>query len=330
VKRALVSGITGQDGSYLAELLLKKDYLVYGLARHSASPNYWRLKEIEDQITIIEADLLDLPSLVWAVKVSAPDEIYNLASQSFVPASWEQPVFTQSATALGPLNMLEAIRTVDPEIKFYQASSSEMFGMAKECPQNEETPLSPRSIYASSKTFAHNVTTNYREHYGLFASQGILFNHESPRRGIEFVTRKITDGVARIVEGLSENLALGNLDPLRDWGYAGDYVEAMWSILQQDKPGEWVIGTGETHSVEDFVRLAFECVGLDWHDYVVQDARYMRPFSDIPRLQADPRKAYKDFGWYPQTRFEDLVRMMVNADIKRLHDNTSIHANAAH
>jgi GDPmannose 4,6-dehydratase len=226
--------------------------------------------------------------------------------------------------------MLEAIRTVDPEIKFYQASSSEMFGMAKECPQNEETPLSPRSIYASSKTFAHNVTTNYREHYGLFASQGILFNHESPRRGIEFVTRKITDGVARIVEGLSENLALGNLDPLRDWGYAGDYVEAMWSILQQDKPGEWVIGTGETHSVEDFVRLAFECVGLDWHDYVVQDARYMRPFSDIPRLQADPRKAYKDFGWYPQTRFEDLVRMMVNADIKRLHDNTSIHANAVH
>jgi GDPmannose 4,6-dehydratase len=330
VKRALITGITGQDGSYLAELLLKKDYLVYGLARHSASPNYWRLKEIEDQITIIEADLLDLPSLVWAVKVSAPDEIYNLASQSFVPASWEQPVFTQSATALGPLNMLEAIRTVDPEIKFYQASSSEMFGMAKECPQNEETPLSPRSIYASSKTFAHNVTTNYREHYGLFASQGILFNHESPRRGIEFVTRKITDGVARIVEGLSENLALGNLDPLRDWGYAGDYVEAMWSILQQDKPGEWVIGTGETHSVEDFVRLAFECVGLDWHDYVVQDARYMRPFSDIPRLQADPRKAYKDFGWYPQTRFEDLVRMMVNADIKRLHDNTSIHANAAH
>ena len=319
MKRALISGITGQDGSYLAEFLLKKGYIVYGLARHSASPNYWRLKNIEHQITILEADLLDLPSLIQAVKVAAPDEIYNLASQSFVPASWEQPVFTQSATALGPLNMLEAIRTIDPEIRFYQASSSEMFGMAKECPQNEETPLSPRSIYASSKAFAHNVTTNYRERYGIFASQGILFNHESPRRGIEFVTRKITDGVARIVEGLSENLALGNLDPLRDWGYAGDYVEAMWHILQQPEPGEWVIGTGETHSVEEFVEAAFECVGLDWRDYVVQDPRYMRPYTEITPLKADPSKAYKDFGWYPQTQFEDLVRMMVNADLERLH-----------
>lgn len=323
MKRALITGITGQDGSYLAELLLEKQYLVYGLVRHSASPNLWRIEHILDKITLLGGDLLDLPSLIEAVKTAAPDEVYNLASQSFVPASWEQPVFTQSATALGPLNMLEAIRQVDPNIRFYQASSSEMFGMAKECPQNELTPLSPRSIYASAKTFAHHVTINYREHYGLFASAGILFNHESPRRGLEFVTRKITDGVARIALGLSDHIALGNLEPLRDWGYAKDYVYAMWQILQHDEPGVWVIGTGKTYSVQQFLESAFGCVDLDWQDYVRQDPRYMRPYTEITPLCADPRKAERDFGWVPTTTLEEMVEKMVNADMER-------HANARH
>ena len=321
MKRALITGMTGQDGSYLAEFLLEKDYLVYGMVRHSASPNYWRIEHLLDKIKLIKADLLDMPSLINAVRVAAPDEVYNLASQSFVPASWEQPVFTQSATALGPLNLLEAIRVVDPEIKFYQASSSEMFGMAKECPQNEQTPLNPRSIYATSKTFAHNITINYREHYGLFTAAGILFNHESPRRGLEFVTRKVTDGVARIKLGLRDTLALGNLEPHRDWGYAKDYVEAMWLMLQHDEPGEWVVGTGKTHSIAELVHTAFCCVDLDWREYVTQDPKFMRPYTEITPLLADTSKAKRELGWEPKTTFVELVEMMVEADLARLCPN---------
>lgn len=315
-KKALITGITGQDGSYLAELLLQKDYQVYGLVRRTSTPNYWRIEHLLDKIELISGDLTDQNSLNFAVKKSQPDEVYNLAAQSFVKASFDQPELTGDATALGVTRMLEAIRIVKPEARFYQASSSEMFGKVKQTPQSEKTPFHPRSPYGVAKVYGHWITINYREAYNMFAVSGILFNHESPRRGVEFVTRKISRAAARIKLGKQKKLALGNLEASRDWGYAKDYVEAMWLMLQQDQPEDFVIGTEKTHSVKDFVKAAFKAVGLEnWQDYVRQDKRFYRP-AEVDLLIADASKAKKILNWQPETSFDDLVKIMVEADLK--------------
>ncbi len=319
-KTALITGVTGQDGSYLAEFLLKKGYRVYGLERRSSNKNHVNVKDFLSKITLLSGDLLDEASLVHAIKQAKPDEIYNLASQSFVGESWRQPVFTGEVTGLGVTRMLEAIRQVNPKIKFYQASSSEMFGAVNVVPQNERTAFYPRSPYGVAKLYAHWITVNYRESYGLFAASGILFNHESPRRGLEFVTRKITDGVARINIGLDKELRLGNLDTARDWGFAGDYVEAMWLMLQQKIPEDYVIGTGQTHTVKEFMQEAFNYVGLDWKKHVKIDKQFLRP-AEVYHLEADASLARKKLGWTPKVDFKDLVKMMVDADVKRYSDS---------
>jgi len=315
-KRALITGITGQDGSYLAEFLLKKNYQVFGLTRRTSTSNYDRIKEIIDEITLISGDLLDEHSLTNAIKESQPGEVYNLASQSFVPASWSQPVLTGEFTALGVTRMLEAIRLAKPDARFYQASSSEMFGRVQETPQKETTPFYPRSPYGVAKVYGHWITVNYRESYQLFAVSGILFNHESPRRGLEFVTRKITHAVARIKLGRQKKLKLGNMAAKRDWGFAPDYVEAMWLMLQQEKPEDFVIGTGHTWSVEDFARIAFSVIGLNWRDYVEIDQSLIRP-AEVDLLRADPAKAKRLLNWEPKTSFEAMVKIMVEADLKK-------------
>lgn len=313
-RKAFITGITGQDGSYLSELLLGKGYEVFGLVRRASTTNTTRIDHILDRIELIQGDMTDQGSLVHAIKQCEPDEVYNLAAQSFVGSSWSQPLFTGDVTALGTARLLEAVRLAKPDARFYQASSSEMFGKALETPQAETTPFYPRSPYAVAKVYGHWITVNYRESYGMFASSGILFNHESPRRGIEFVTRKITDGVARIHYGLQKELKLGNLDSKRDWGFAGDYVEAMWLMLQHAVPDSYVVATGETHSVREFCETAFEEVGLDWEKYVTTDPRFMRP-AEVNLLLGDASKARKKLGWKPKTPFKDLVRMMVRSDV---------------
>lgn len=313
---ALITGITGQDGSYLAELLLSKGYRVVGVARRSSTTRYERLAHILDRIELVSADLLDQHSLVDAVSAARPDEVYNLAAQSFVQTSWTQPVLTGEFTALGVTRMLEAVRKAAPEARFYQASSSEMFGKVVETPQRESTPFYPRSPYGVAKVYGHWITVNYRESYGMYACSGILFNHESPRRGLEFVTRKVTDAAARIKLGLQTELRLGNLEARRDWGFAGDYVDAMWRMLQQEKPEDFVIGTGETRSVRDLCEAAFSAVGLDWQDYVVQDPAFFRP-AEVDLLVADPGHAAQALGWRPTVSFQQLVEMMVEADLAR-------------
>jgi GDPmannose 4,6-dehydratase len=315
-KRALITGITGQDGSYLAEWLLEKGYEVVGVVRRSSSPNLWRIEHLLNRIELKPADLLDQLSIYRLLGEVRPTEFYNLAAMSFVPASWEQPLLTGEYNAQGVTRALEAIRQVDPKIKFYQASSSEMYGKVREVPQSESTPFYPRSPYGVSKVFGHYITVNYRESYNLFACSGILFNHESPRRGLEFVTRKVTDGVARIKLGLSDSLPMGNLDAQRDWGFAGDYVRAMWLMLQQDEPDDYVIATGVTHTVKRLVEVAFAHAGLDWQQYVKIDQRFIRP-AEVDLLIGDPAKAKKTLGWEPTVDFEALVRMMVDTDIER-------------
>jgi len=319
-KRALITGITGQDGSYLAEFLLSKGYEVYGLIRRSSVDRFERISHLLDKITLIQGDLLDQYSLIEAVKQSNPDEVYNLAAQSFVPTSWNQPVLTGEFTALGVTRLLEAIRQVNQKIKFYQASSSEMIGASGEFPQSEKTLFHPRSPYGVAKVYAYWITVNYRESYGMFNSNGILFNHESPRRGMEFVTRKVSDGVARIKLGLARELKLGNLDAKRDWGFAGDYVEAMWMMLQQDKPDDFVVGTGEAHSVRELCEVAFSHAGLDWNDFVKVDKAFLRP-AEVDYLIADASKARKILGWKPRVNFKQLVAMMVDADLARMKAN---------
>jgi GDPmannose 4,6-dehydratase len=316
---ALITGITGQDGSYLAEFLLDEGYEVIGMVRRTSTVSFARIHHIQDRITLVSGDLLDQGSLIGILREHRPDEIYNLAAQSFVPISWEQPVFTGEVTALGVTRMLEAIRTVNPHVRFYQASSSEMFGKVREVPQRESTPFYPRSPYGVAKVYGHWITVNYRESYDLFTVSGILFNHESPRRGLEFVTRKVTYGVAKIKLGLAGELRLGNLESRRDWGYAGDYVRAMWLMLQQDKPDDYVVGTGETHPVRELCEVAFGYVGLDWQDYVVQDPRFIRP-AEIDLLVADPTKARGVLGWEPHVSFGELVQMMVDSDLKLLRE----------
>ena len=312
--RALITGITGQDGSYLAEFLLAKGYEVIGMVRRSSTVNFTRIHHIQDQITLASGDLLDQGSLIAILQKYRPQEVYNLAAQSFVPTSWEQPVFTGGVTALGVTRVLEAIRTVDRSIRFYQASSSEMFGKVREVPQNKDTPFYPRSPYGVAKVYGHWITVNYRESYGLFAVSGILFNHESPRRGMEFVTRKVTHAVARIRLGLANELGLGNLGSRRDWGYAGDYARAMWLMLQQEHPHDYVVGTGETHAVRELCEVAFGRVGLDWQDYVVQDPRFVRP-AEVDLLVADPSEARRTLGWQPTVLFGELIEMMVDSDL---------------
>jgi GDPmannose 4,6-dehydratase len=316
-KRALITGITGQDGSYLAELLLDKGYEVHGMVRRSSTETFQRLEQIRDDITLHTGDLLDQRSLVDVLRECEPEEIYNLAAMSFVAASWSQPVLTAEFTATGVTRMLEAMREVTPEARFYQASSSEMFGMVREVPQRESTPFYPRSPYGVAKCYAHFITVNYRESYDLFACSGILFNHESERRGLEFVTRKVTHGAAAIKLGLAQELALGNLDAERDWGYAKDYVEAMWLMLQQDEPDDYVIATGEAHSVRELVDLAFDQVGLDPDEHVKLDPRFLRP-AEVEHLIGDYSKAREKLGWEPRTSFEALVRLMVDADVELL------------
>ncbi len=316
-RRALITGITGQDGSYLAELLLDKGYDVYGIVRRASTEPLERIAHLTDRITLVQADLLDQLSILSAIEEAEPAEVYNLAAQSFVPTSWRQPVLTAEFTAVGVTRMLEAVKAVDPSIRFYQASSSEMFGKVREAPQNEQTPFYPRSPYGVAKVYGHFITVNYRESYGLFAVSGILFNHESPRRGLEFVTRKITDGAARIKLGLADELLLGNLDARRDWGFAGDYVEAMWLMLQQDDATDYVIGTGADHSVRDFAEIAFDHVGLDPERHIVVDPTLFRP-AEVDHLVADGARARDELGWEPQTSFEGLVTMMVDADLARL------------
>jgi GDPmannose 4,6-dehydratase len=312
---ALISGITGQDGSYLAEFLLEKGYSVVGMVRRSSTVTFERIAHIQDKMTIVQGDLHDQSSLVSLMEDYKPDEVYNLAAQSFVPTSWSQPVLTGEVTALGVTRMLEAIRMVKPKARFYQASSSEMFGKVLEVPQKETTPFYPRSPYGVAKVYGHWITVNYRESYDMHAVSGILFNHESPRRGLEFVTRKITHGVARIKLGLQDELRLGNLESRRDWGYAGDYVRGMWMMLQQDKPDDYVIGTGETHSVGEFCEIAFNHVGLDYKDYVVQDPRFYRP-AEVDLLVSDPTKARTQLGWEPKVGFKELITMMIDADLQ--------------
>ena len=314
---ALISGITGQDGSYLAEFLLEKGYEVVGMVRRSSTVTFERIAHIQDKMTIVQGDLHDQSSLVSLMEDFKPDEIYNLAAQSFVPTSWSQPVLTGEVTALGVTRMLEAIRMVKPKARFYQASSSEMFGKVLEVPQKESTPFYPRSPYGVAKVYGHWITVNYRESYDMHAVSGILFNHESPRRGLEFVTRKITHGVARIKLGLQDELRLGNLESRRDWGYAGDYVRGMWMMLQQEKPDDYVIGTGETHSVGEFCEIAFGHVGLDYKEYVVQDPRFYRP-AEVDLLVSDPTKAREELGWEPEVGFKDLIKMMIDSDMEKL------------
>jgi GDPmannose 4,6-dehydratase len=316
-KRALITGITGQDGSYLAEFLLEKGYEVIGMLRRSSTLNFQRIEHFQDQITLVSGDLMDQISLINIIETHRPHEVYNLAAQSFVQTSWEQPVFTGEVTGLGVTRLLDAVRMVDPDIRFYQASSSEMFGKVKEVPQCETTPFYPRSPYGVAKVYGHWITVNYRESYDLFAVSGICFNHESPRRGQEFVTKKITRHAALIKKGLAKELRLGNMDSQRDWGYAPDFVRGMWMMLQQDKAVDYVLATGKTHSVERFVELAFETVGLKWQDYVVQDPRFMRP-AEVDLLVGDYSKAKKELGWESETSFEELVGLMVEADLKEL------------
>jgi GDPmannose 4,6-dehydratase len=315
-RRAFITGVTGQDGSYLAELLLEKGYDVYGMVRRASTESLERIEHLGERITLIQADLLDQNSLVGALREAQPAEVYNLAAQSFVPTSWRQPVLTAEFTAIGVTRILEAVRAVDPEIRFYQASSSEMFGKA-DPPQNEQTQFHPRSPYGVAKVYGHHITVNYRESYGLFAASGILFNHESPRRGVEFVTRKISDGVARIKLGLASELRLGNLEARRDWGFAGDYVDAMWRMLQQDEPRDYVIATGEAHTVGEFVERAFDHVGLDPERHVVIDPLFVRP-AEVDHLVGDASKARAELGWEPRVSFRELVEMMVDADLARL------------
>lgn len=317
MKRALITGITGQDGSYLAEFLLSKGYEVYGTVRRSSTESFERIAHIKDKIHLMQADLLDELSLITLMETVQPHEIYNLAAQSFVPTSWTQPILTGEFTAIGVTRLLEAMRRVCPSARFYQASSSEMFGKAVEVPQNERTPFYPRSPYGTSKVYGHYITVNYRECYDLFALSGILFNHESPRRGKEFVTRKVTDGVARIKLGVWKKLAMGNLDAQRDWGFAGDYVEAMWLMLNQDHPQDYVIATGISHSVRDLLRVAFEHVDMDWQEYVVVDPVLVRS-GEVDYLRGDSSKARRQLGWEPRVSFERLIRMMVDADLERV------------
>ena len=316
MKTALITGVTGQDGSYLAEFLLKKDYEVYGIVRRSSSSNFERIKHIQDDLKLLQGDLLDQNSLIEAIEGSCPDEVYNLGAQSFVPTSWNQPVLTGEFTALGVTRILEAIRLVNKKIRFYQASSSEMFGKVAEVPQNEQTVFYPRSPYGVAKLYAHWITVNYRESYDLFCCSGILFNHESPRRGLEFVTKKVSDAVARIKMGLSNELRMGNLDAKRDWGFAGDFVEAMWLMLQQDEPEDYVISTDEAHSVNELVEIAFDHAGLNWKDYVVVDPKFVRP-AEVDLLLGDSAKARNKLKWQPKLGFKELVRMMVDYDIER-------------
>jgi GDPmannose 4,6-dehydratase len=317
VPTALITGVTGQDGSYLADLLLEKGYRVIGMVRRSSTVTFERIEHIQDDIEIIQGDLHDQSSLVSLIEEYHPDEVYNLAAQSFVPTSWKQPVLTGEVTALGVTRILEAIRLVKSDTRFYQASSSEMFGKVREVPQTELTPFYPRSPYGVAKVYGHWITVNYRESYNLFACSGILFNHESPRRGLEFVTRKITHGAARIKLGLSGELRLGNLESRRDWGFAGDYVEAMWLMLQQGKADDYVVCTGRTHSVREFCTAAFSHVGLDYQDYVVQDPKFYRP-AEVDLLVGNPHKANAEIGWKPRVSFEDLIQMMVDADLQQL------------
>lgn len=315
--KALITGITGQDGSYLAEFLLEQGYAVIGMVRRTSTVNFARVKHIQNRVTLVSGDLLDQMSLVDCLREHRPQEVYNLAAQSFVPTSWQQPVFTGEVTALGVTRVLDAIRIVDPEIRFYQASSSEMFGKVREVPQKETTPFYPRSPYGVAKVYGHWITVNYRESYSLFACSGILFNHESSRRGLEFVTRKVTHGAARIKLGLADKLYLGNLDARRDWGYAGDYVRAMWLMLQQDTPDDYVVCTGQTHSVRELCEVAFGHVGLNWEDYVVVDLRFVRP-AEVDLLVGDASKARELLGWEPMVSFEELIAMMVDADLEAL------------
>ena len=315
-KRALITGITGQDGSYLADLLLEKGYTVFGMVRRASKDNFERLEHIRHRLELRQADLLDQLSLIRVLEESRPHEVYNLAAQSFVPTSWNQPVLTAEFTALGVTRMLEAVRLVDPSIRFYQASSSEMFGKVRETPQTERTPFHPRSPYGVAKVYGHAITVNYRESYGIYTCAGILFNHESPRRGLEFVTRKVTDGAARIKYGLARELRLGNLDACRDWGFAGDYVQAMWLMLQQEEPDDYVVATGESHSVRELVERAFDAVGLDWRERVVLDPQLKRP-AEVDMLLGDSAKARQTLGWSPKVQFPDLVQMMVEADVER-------------
>jgi GDPmannose 4,6-dehydratase len=314
---AIITGITGQDGSYLAELLLSKGYKVVGVARRASTVTYERIEHLLDKITVVQGDLTDQGSLIALIEEQQPTEVYNLAAQSFVPTSWNQPALTGDVTALGVTRLLEAIRYVNPKIRFYQASSSEMFGKVLEVPQREDTPFYPRSPYGVAKVYGHFIAVNYRESFNIFASSGILFNHESPRRGLEFVTRKITDGVAKIKLGMGKELRLGNLESQRDWGFAGDYVDAMWRMLQQDEPDNFVVGTGETHSVQEFCEIAFGRVDLDYKKYVIVDERYYRP-AEVDLLISDPSKAAKVLGWQPKVTFKQLVEMMVDSDMKRL------------
>jgi GDPmannose 4,6-dehydratase len=316
-KTAVITGVTGQDGSYLAELLLEKGYEVIGIVRRTSHDSYERIGHLLDRVHVVAADLLDQHSLTMVIRDAKPDEVYNLAAQSFVPTSWSQPVLTGEFTALGVTRLLEAIRLAHPEARFYQASSSEMFGKAHETPQRETTPFYPRSPYGVAKVYGHWITVNYRESYGMYAVSGILFNHESPRRGLEFVTRKISDAVARIKLGKASELRLGNIDSARDWGFAGDYVEAMWRMMQRQQPDDYVVGTGEKHSVRDFCAAAFGHVGLDWKKYVKTDPRFVRP-AEVDVLLADASRARTELGWAPKVGFEQLVHMMVDADLERL------------
>lgn len=316
-KKALITGITGQDGSYLAEFLLEKGYQVVGMVRRASTSHFQRIEHLLDRLTLVEGDLLDQVSLIGILREHRPHEVYNLAAQSFVPTSWAEPVLTGEFTALGVTRLLDAIRMVDPSIRFYQASSSEMFGKVREVPQNEHTPFYPRSPYGVAKVYGHWITVNYRESYDMFAVSGILFNHESPRRGLEFVTRKVTHGAARIKLGLADTLPMGNLDSLRDWGYAGDYVRAMWLMLQQDEAEDYVVATGVRHSVRELLEFAFDCVGLDYRDYVVVDPRFLRP-ADVVDLVGDASKARRKLGWEPTVSFEELIEMMVKHDLAEL------------
>jgi len=316
-RTALITGITGQDGSYLAELLLEKGYRVCGMVRRSSTENFQRIEHLRDRLTLIQGDLLDQTSIASVLDQARPDEVYNLAAMSFVPTSWQKPVLTAEFTAVGVTRVLDALRQACPRARFYQASSSEMFGKVRETPQSETTPFHPRSPYGVAKVYGHFITVNYRESYKLFACSGILFNHESPRRGLEFVTRKISFGVARIKLGLASELRLGNLHAKRDWGFAGDYVRAMWLMLQQEHPDDYVIGTGQTHSVEEFVRIAFDHVGLDWRRHVVIDPQFYRP-AEVDLLLANPAKARRSLAWEPLVSFEDLVARMVNSDVAQL------------
>jgi len=318
MKKALITGITGQDGSYLAEFLLQKEYRVFGLQRRSSTMNLERVEHLlQEGITLVPGDLIDQNSLICALREVNPDEVYNLAAQSFVPTSWNQPILTGEVTALGVTRMLEAIRQFNPKIRFYQASSSEMFGKVRETPQSEKTPFYPRSPYGVAKVYGHWITVNYRESYGMYAVSGILFNHESPRRGLEFVTRKVSYGVARIKAGLQKELRMGNLKSRRDWGFAGDFVEAIWLMLQQKKPRDYVIGTGQTHSVEELCEVAFKHVGLNWRDYVREDERFFRP-AEVHLLQSDPSRAIEELGWKPKVDFAGLIEMMVDADLQKV------------